>query len=561
MSAMISRKLPVSIYALGGLGEVGKNMYCIEDAKSIIIIDSGIRFPEEGLPGVDYVIPDYTHLKNNSTKVKALFITHGHEDHIGGIPFLIQNIFVPIIYAPKLAAALIRHKLDEMHIRERVNIVEYTENDFIKVGDSFVVQFFQVTHSIPDSFGICVDTSEGRIVTTGDFKIDLTPVGPDINLGKMAKLGTEGVDILMSDSTNAEIEGYTPSETNVINSINEVFRNAPGRLIVSTFSSNISRIQQIVEASVAHNRKIVIIGRSMENAVETARNFGYIHIPDASLVRAENLKSIKAEETTILCTGSQGEPMAALARIANGEHKTLRIIPGDTVVFSSSPILGNGASIDRVVNTLTKAGANVLTNSVFLSLHSSGHPSKQELRLALKLFKPKYFMPVHGEYRMLKIHTDIAVSLGIPRENTFILGNGDVLELKNHKVTEGPHIQADDVFIDGNDVSGVCRAVINDREILYNDGMVAVLLVLDSKNNRLMQAPKIYTRGFVYTYGHDNLIGQAENYVQLVLDDLMKEKVKFSDLKNVIKSQLSIFFFKKTQRRPMIIPVIMNKNN
>lgn len=561
MSAMISRKLPVSIYALGGLGEVGKNMYCIEDAKSIIIIDSGIRFPEEGLPGVDYVIPDYTHLKNNSTKVKALFITHGHEDHIGGIPFLIQNIFVPIIYAPKLAAALIRHKLDEMHIRERVNIVEYTENDFIRVGDSFVVQFFQVTHSIPDSFGICVDTSEGRIVTTGDFKIDLTPVGPDINLGKMAKLGTEGVDILMSDSTNAEIEGYTPSETNVINSINEVFRNAPGRLIVSTFSSNISRIQQIVEASVAHNRKIVIIGRSMENAVETARNFGYIHIPDASLVRAENLKSIKAEETTILCTGSQGEPMAALARIANGEHKTLRIIPGDTVVFSSSPIPGNGASIDRVVNTLTKAGANVLTNSVFLSLHSSGHPSKQELRLALKLFKPKYFMPVHGEYRMLKIHTDIAVSLGIPRENTFILGNGDVLELKNHRVTEGPHIQADDVFIDGNDVSGVCRAVINDREILYNDGMVAVLLVLDSKNNRLMQAPKIYTRGFVYTYGHDNLIGQAENYVQLVLDDLMKEKVKFSDLKNVIKSQLSIFFFKKTQRRPMIIPVIMNKNN
>lgn len=558
---MISRKLPVSIYALGGLGEVGKNMYCIEDAKSIIIIDSGIRFPEEGLPGVDYVIPDYTHLKNNSTKVKALFITHGHEDHIGGIPFLIQNIFVPIIYAPKLAAALIRHKLDEMHIRERVNIVEYTENDFIKVGDSFVVQFFQVTHSIPDSFGICVDTSEGRIVTTGDFKIDLTPVGPDINLGKMAKLGTEGVDILMSDSTNAEIEGYTPSETNVINSINEVFRNAPGRLIVSTFSSNISRIQQIVEASVAHNRKIVIIGRSMENAVETARNFGYIHIPDASLVRAEDLKSIKAEETTILCTGSQGEPMAALARIANGEHKTLRIIPGDTVVFSSSPIPGNGASIDRVVNTLTKAGANVLTNSVFLSLHSSGHPSKQELRLALKLFKPKYFMPVHGEYRMLKIHTDIAVSLGIPRENTFILGNGDVLELKNHRVTEGPHIQADDVFIDGNDVSGVCRAVINDREILYNDGMVAVLLVLDSKNNRLMQAPKIYTRGFVYTYGHDNLIGQAENYVQLVLDDLMKEKVKFSDLKNVIKSQLSIFFFKKTQRRPMIIPVIMNKNN
>lgn len=561
MEAMISNKSPVSIYALGGLGEVGKNMYCIEDAKSIIIIDSGIRFPEGDLPGVDYVIPDYTHLKNNSTKVKALFITHGHEDHIGGIPFLIQHIFLPIIYAPKLAAALIRHKLDEMHIREKVKIVEYEEKDFVKVGDSFTVQFFQVTHSIPDSFGICIDTSEGRIVTTGDFKIDLTPVGPDINIGKMARLGFEGVDLLLADSTNAEIEGYTPSETNVINSINEVFRNAPGRLIVSTFSSNISRIQQIVEASVNHNRKIVIIGRSMENAVETARNFGYIHIPDASLVKVEDLRTIKAEETTILCTGSQGEPMAALARIANGEHKSLRIMPGDTVVFSSSPIPGNGASIDRVVNTLTRAGANVLTNSVFLSLHSSGHPSKQELRLTLKLFKPKYFMPVHGEYRMLKIHTDIAVSLGIPRENTFILGNGDSILLKNHKITEGPHVQADDIFIDGNDVTGVCRAVINDRKVLYNDGMVSVLLVLDSKNNKLMQSPKIYTRGFVYTYGQDNMIAQAENFVELILNDLMKEKVKFSDLKNVIKSQLTIFFFKKTQRRPMIIPVIMNKNN
>lgn len=560
MSTMISNRSPISIYALGGLGEVGKNTYCIEDEKNIIIIDAGVRFPEADLPGVDYVIPDYTHLKNNSTKIKALFITHGHEDHIGGIPFLIQHVFIPVIYAPRLAAALIKHKLDEMRIKEKVKIVEYTENDFIKIGNAFTVQFFQVTHSIPDSFGICVDTNEGRIVTTGDFKIDLTPVGPDINLGKIARLGCEGVDLLLSDSTNAEIEGYTPSETNVINSINEVFRNAPGRLIVSTFSSNISRIQQIVEASVEHKRKIVIVGRSMENAIETARNFGYIHIPDSSLLRFEDLRHTKPEETLILCTGSQGEPMAALARIANGEHKQLRIIPGDTVVFSSSPIPGNGASIDRVVNTLTRAGANVLTNSVFLSLHSSGHPSKQELRLALKLLKPKYFMPAHGEYRMLKIHTDIAVSLGIPRENTFICGNGDSLLLKNHKIIEGPHIPADDIFIDGNDITGVCRAVINDRKVLYNDGMVSVLLVLDSKNNCLMQDPKLYTRGFVYTYSHDNMIQQAEQFTKNILSDLMKDKVTFSDIKNMVKNQLTLFFFKKTQRRPMIIPVIMNKN-
>ena len=512
MSTMISNRSPISIYALGGLGEVGKNTYCIEDEKNIIIIDAGVRFPEADLPGVDYVIPDYTHLKNNSTKIKALFITHGHEDHIGGIPFLIQHVFIPVIYAPRLAAALIKHKLDEMRIKEKVKIVEYTENDFIKIGNSFTVQFFQVTHSIPDSFGICVDTNEGRIVTTGDFKIDLTPVGPDINLGKMARLGCEGVELLLSDSTNAEIEGYTPSETNVINSINEVFRNAPGRLIVSTF------------------------------------------------LKFEDLRYTKPEETLILCTGSQGEPMAALARIANGEHKQLRIIPGDTVVFSSSPIPGNGASIDRVVNTLTRAGANVLTNSVFLSLHSSGHPSKQELRLALKLLKPKYFMPAHGEYRMLKIHTDIAVSLGIPRENTFICGNGDSLLLKNHKIIEGPHIPADDIFIDGNDITGVCRAVINDRKVLYNDGMVSVLLVLDSKNNCLMQDPKLYTRGFVYTYGHDNMIQQAKQFTKNILSDLMKEKVTFSDIKNMVKNQLTLFFFKKTQRRPMIIPVIMNKN-
>lgn len=560
MSSMISQKSPVSIYALGGLGEVGKNMYCIEDYKSIIIIDAGIKFPENDLPGVDYVIPDYTYLKNNSTKIKALFITHGHEDHIGGIPFLIQQIFIPVIYAPKLAAALIKHKLDEMRVHEKVKIVEYDENDFIKVGDSFTVQFFQVTHSIPDSFGICVDTTEGRIVTTGDFKIDLTPVGPDINIGKMAKLGSEGVDLLLADSTNAEIEGYTPSETNVINSINEVFRNAPGRLIVSTFSSNISRIQQIVEASITYKRKIVIVGRSMENTIETARNFGYIHIPDSSLIKLDELKNTKPEETLILCTGSQGEPMAALSRIANGDHKQLRIIPGDTVVFSSSPIPGNGASIDRVVNTLTRAGANVLTNSVFLSLHSSGHPSKQELRLAMKLFRPKYFMPVHGEYRMLKIHGDIAISLGIPRDNIFVCGNGDTILLKNHKIIEGPHIQADDIFIDGNDISGVCRAVINDRKVLYNDGMVAVLLVLDSKNNRLLQQPKIYTRGFVYTYGNDNIISQAEEFANNILNEIMQQKVTFSDLKNVLKNQLTLLFFKKTQRRPMIIPVIMNKN-
>ena len=557
--AFNTKTMPVSVYALGGLGEVGKNTYCIENEKTLIMIDAGVRFPEEDLPGVDYVIPDYTHLKNNRSKIKALFITHGHEDHIGGIPFLIQNVYIPVIYAPKLAAALIRNKLSENRIKENVKIVEYSDDDVFQI-DTFRVQFFRVTHSIPDSFGICVDTEEGRIVTTGDFKIDLTPVGPDINLGKMARLGEEGIDLLLSDSTNAEIEGYTPSERNVISSINDVFLKAKGRLIISTFSSNISRIQQIVEACVKYKKKIVIVGRSMEHAVSAARDFGYIKIPDASLVSLENIRTISASETVILCTGSQGEPMAALSRIASGEHRSLRIIPGDTIVFSSSPIPGNDASINKVINMLTRAGADVLTNSVFYSLHSSGHPAKQELRFALKLFKPKYFMPAHGEYRMLKLHADLAVSLGMEPDHTFILANGDSLVLRNHEITEGPRVEADDVYIDGNDINGLSTAVIRDSKSLSEDGMVAVLITLDSRNNKLLTPPSIYTRGFVYLHNTD-LIEKATLKIQKELEELMQKKVTFGEIKALVRSNLARYLFVKTQRNPIIIPVIMNYNN
>ena len=381
MSNFSTMNSPVQIYALGGLNEVGKNTYCIEDDNNLIIIDAGVMFPEESVLGINYVIPDYTHLKDNRWKIRALFITHGHEDHIGGIPFLIQNVNIPVIYAPKLAAALIKHKLEENNIKEKVNIIEIDEDSDINICDDFRVTFFHMTHSIPDSYGISVETHQGRIVTTGDFKIDLTPVDKDISLSKIARIGEEGVDLLMSDSTNAEKEGYTPSERSVIDSINEVFTKAPGRLIISTFSSNVSRIQQIVEAAVNHNRKILVIGRSMDSIINMARKYGYIHIPDSAILSAENVKTVKANQICILCTGSQGEPMAALSRIANNEHPSVKIIPGDTIVFSSSPIPGNTASINRVVNQLTRLGANVLTNSVLLNLHASGHPSKQELRL------------------------------------------------------------------------------------------------------------------------------------------------------------------------------------
>ncbi len=560
MSNSILVQSPVSIYALGGLGEVGKNTYCIENDNNLIIIDAGVMFPEQGILGVNYVIPDYTHLKNVRSKIKALFITHGHEDHIGAIPFLLQNVNIPVIYAPKLAASLIKHKLEESKVSTKVKIVEYNEETIINVGD-FKVQFFNVTHSIPDAFGICVDTPQGRIVTTGDFKIDLTPISEDISLNKIARLGEEGVDLLLSDSTNAEQEGYTQSERSVIDAIFEVFSKAHGRLIISTFSSNISRIQQIVEACVNFKRKIVIIGRSMETSISVSRQYGYIKVPDETIITPDKLKDYKPNEIVILCTGSQGEPMAALSRIANGEHNMIKIVPGDTVVFSSSPIPGNTYSINLVVDQLARVGANVITNSVFSNLHASGHPSKQELRLMLKLFKPKYFMPVHGEYRMLRLHAELAQTLGIPKENTFVLANGDSLELRKHTIKEGDRIPVDNIYIDGKDITGLSTAVIKDRKLLSTDGMVAVLIAMDSRTNTILKKPEIITQGFIYPDEKSlRLLDKATEALHEDLNSLMKTKVTFGEIKNITRSTIGKILFEHTHRNPMIIPIIMNKN-
>ncbi len=547
---------PISIYALGGLCEVGKNTYCIESDSSIIIIDAGVRFPEANLPGVNYVIPDYSKLRNSRQKVKALFITHGHEDHIGGIPFLIQNIHIPVIYAPKLAAALIKRKLADMRIKEPVNIVEYDSDSVFNVAE-FRVSFFYVTHSIPDAYGICVDTPEGRILHTGDFKIDLTPVGKKIELNKIAKLGSEGVDLLLSDSTNAEIEGYTPSETNVLRSIREIFDNTPGRLILSTFSSNISRIQQIVQVAVEHNRYIAIVGRSMEYVVEVARQLGYIKIPDKNIIPIGEINKYRLNEICILCTGSQGEPMAALSRIANGEHKEVRIIPGDTVVFSSNAIPGNGALIEKVVNKLVRAGCEVLTNSVLFAVHSSGHPSKQELRLMLRLVNPKYFMPIHGEYRMLKLHADIAESLGIDKDNIFVMENGDSIELYNHTIKRGIHFSAEPVYIDGNDIGGLSSAVIKDREILKQDGLISIIVGINSRTGEIIVPPHVITRAF--SSEDDTLVNDIEVLTNKMLVKLLAEKTTFSEIKTSIKDLISRFVARRTERKPMIIPVVMDQ--
>ena len=557
---MIGFQNGINVFALGGLGEVGKNTYCIESEKSIILLDAGVRFPEASLPGVDYVIPDYTYLKNNRNKIKALFITHGHEDHIGGIPFLIRSVYIPVIYAPKLAAALIRHKLEENRIKDQIKIVEYDSDTIVKIADDFAVSFFRVTHSIPDSFGICVDTKEGRIVDTGDFKIDLTPVGPTFEISKVAKLGTEGVDLLLADSTNAEIEGYTPSETHVRKGVEEIFDKAPARIIVSTFSSNINRIQQVVEVAVEHNRKICILGRSMETVVGIARQYGYIKIPDSSLIKDDQIRNYRASEVCILCTGSQGERMAALSRIAKGEHKNVRIVPGDTIIFSSNPIPGNGALIDTLVNLLVKEGADVKQNGLAFSLHSSGHPSRQELRLMLRLTQPKYFMPAHGEYRMLKLHGEIAQEVGIPKENIFICENGDMLQLRNHVVSSlGMHVPADDVYIDGTDLDGLSSAVINDREQLKNNGIVCVLMTLDSKKNKLIVPPIVYSRGFNVSED-THVIRHAQMHAQEVVNQVMAHKASFGEIKSAIKDALSHYIYRRTERSPMIVPIIMSSS-
>ena len=560
MRDLVKNTTKTAVFALGGLGEVGKNMYCIEHGESIIIIDSGVMFGDEYLPGVDFILPDYSYLVEHADKVKALFITHGHEDHIGGIPFLLKSLHVPCIYAPRLAAAFIKNKLEEYKIEKKAKIIEIDENSLIK-EDSFLVSFFNTTHSIPDSFGIIVNTPNGNIVSTGDFKVDLTPVGKDIDLLKIAKLQESEVTLLLSESTNVEVKGSTLSEKAVIASIHDVFRNATGRVIVGTFSSNVHRIQQIIEAAVHFKRKILVFGRSMEKNILLSRQLGYIKCPDNYFISPEIANTLRPDEILIFCTGTQGESMAALSRIAAGQHKHVKLMPGDIVVFSSSAIPGNTANINKLINQLSRHGVTVLTNSVLSNLHTSGHAAKEELKLMLKLVKPRYLMPIHGEYRMLRLHAELAHELGMPKDRTFVLANGDVLYMDKGVVElSDARVQADDVYVDGHDINGLSTAVIKDRKLLSTDGLVAVLVSIDSKNNILLTSPSVLSRGFIYIKENGQLIREIERLVNETLCELFaKQRVTFLEIKNTIKNTVSTFIYRKTRRNPMVIPVIMNK--
>lgn len=557
---VIDHKTDTLVYAMGGLGEVGKNMYCVEHDDEIIIIDCGVIFPDSDLLGVDYVIPDFTYLQQNQSKIKALVITHGHEDHIGGLPFFLKQVRIKEIWAGPFAKALIEKKLDEHHLLRSVKIREINSEESRIRTKYFSIGFVDTVHSIPDSYGIFINTPNGRIFETGDFKFDLTPIGKNSDYQKMAYIGQIGVTLLMSDSTNSSVPGWSISEGKVAQAISEQMAKTPGRMIVSTFASNTYRLAQILEAAVACNRKVAVFGRSMENVLDIGRRLGYINIPDSSFITGNELNTLPANRICIVCTGSQGEPMAALSRIANGTHRFIKILPGDTVLFSSNPIPGNAVSVGGVINQLTRVGANVITNSPLTSFHTTGHAPQEEQKLMLNLIKPKYFMPNHGEYKMLVQHSQTAMTTGIPKENCFVCANGDVLVLRNEEVFEAKErIQTDAIYVDGNDASGLSTSVIKDRRILAENGLVAVIVTIDSRYNKILCRPNIVSRGFVYIKESQTLLKEAELIVYDALKKKMQQRTTFGELKNCIRSSLEPYLYKKTNRNPIVIPIILNQ--
>ena len=543
------------VAALGGLGEIGKNMYIFEHQDELVIVDAGVMFPEDELLGIDYVIQDVTYLKNNEKKIQGLIITHGHEDHIGGISFLLQNIKIPVIYAPKFAVDLIKNKTEDRNVHYD-NGKLYDEKTHIK-SKHFEIEFITVNHSIPDAYAVVIHTPNGTIVSTGDFKFDLTPIGPVADYGKMAEIGKRGVKLLMSESTNALSEGFSKSESTVEDSLGDIFARHHARIIIATFASNIYRIKHIVETCKKNNRKIIVWGRSMQNNIEIAREHGLID-SDVMFIEPNQAKDLKKNEICILCTGSQGEPLAAMSRIANGTHKQISLLPDDLVIFSSNPIPGNSSAINRIINKLYLKGVKVFTNSEFSDIHTSGHAKQDELKLMLRIIKPQFLMPMHGEYRMLKQHAKLGIDCDVPEDNIFILKNGETLVLDKNGIHKGPNIPAGDVYVDGSRVGDIGSVVIKDRKLMSKDGILVTILNINPITKELLIKPNVTTRGFVLVNENIDLIQKIERKIlEIVTNYLAKNQYNYVDLRNTVILELNPFINELTGRRPIILPVIM----
>jgi ribonuclease J len=547
----------VSIIPLGGIGEIGKNMFVIRYRDDIIVIDSGLMFPEEEMLGVDFVIPDITYLKENQDKIRGIFITHGHEDHIGALPYVLKELSVPV-YGPRLALALVEARLKERNQRFPVEPTCVTAGQIVKCGP-FEVEFIHVNHSISDVLAMAVTTPAGIIIHTADFKFDQTPIdGATTDYHKFAEYGAKGVLVLLSDSTNAERPGYTLSERQVGEAFDDTFRTAPGRIVVATFASNIHRIQQVIDAAHHHGRKVCLLGRSMVNVAKIASDLGYLTIPDGTLVPEEELNRHDDSRMVLLSTGSQGEPMAALSRMAMGSHRSVAIKRGDTVIISASPIPGNEKSVAANINRLFKLGAEVIYEA-FSGVHVSGHASQEELKLMMNLTRPRYFMPIHGEYRHLVKHARLARELGIPEDRIFIAEIGSVLEFDSKSGVVAGQVQSGTVLVDGLGVGDVGNVVLRDRRQLSQDGIVVVIVAVDKATGSMLGTPEVITRGFVYVRESEEFIEAAREYLKRVLVQRRGSKAgaDWQVLKGVIKDSLASYFYEKTQREPMILPAVV----
>jgi len=553
--ARLGRRERLHVIPLGGLGEIGKNMMVYEFQGDMIVVDSGLAFPDDDMFGIDYVIPDISFLLERADKVRGIFVTHGHEDHIGSLPYVLGQLSVPL-FTGRLTMGLIAEKLKEHGVATAEGSREIVPGDRIKVGP-FTVHPFRVNHSIPDAMGFAIDTPVGTIVHTGDFKFDQTPVdGQVADFSRLSALGDKGVLALFSDSTNAERPGFTGSETQVGRVLHEVIGAAPARVIVASFASNVHRIQQVINASADVGRKVAVLGRSMENVVRVAGELGNLKAPEGTLISIEDINRFTPAQLTIMTTGSQGEPMAALSRMASGEHRKMEIVPGDTVIISATPIPGNERLVGKTINNLYRRGA-IVVNSASAGVHVSGHSSQEEQKLMITLVRPKFFVPMHGEYRHLVRHSALAQSVGIPKDNILIGDNGSVFEFSKDEAVISGKVTSGQVFIDGSGVGDVGNIVLRDRKVLAEDGVIVVVLVVDRASNTLIGGPDIVSRGFVYVREADGLLDEARQRIRESLEQADDGLSDWSNVKGVVRDSLGRFLYERTRRRPMVLPIVV----